>query len=75
VEGRAALAVVAEPAQERLQIKGIGHIGNEPGQVLLGKPVIQGWGQQEELVRIVVPKVVSHTPPVSQRAVFKEQVP
>jgi len=46
VEGRAALAVVAEPAQERFEIKGIDHVGNEPGQVLLGKPVIQIGGQE-----------------------------
>lgn len=57
----AALAVVAESTQERLQIKGIDHIGNKPGQVCLRKPGIQVWGQQEKLVRFVVPKVVAHT--------------
>lgn len=59
---KAALDVVAEPTQKRLQIKGIDHIGKEPGHVLLGKTVIQLGGQQKKLVRVVVPEVITHGP-------------
>ena len=70
MEGRAALSVVAKPAQQRLQVESVDHVRNEPSRMMLGEPVVQVGGQQQKLLLVVVSKVVAQLPLLSLNTLF-----
>jgi len=54
MKGRPALATITKPPEQRIEIKGTDHIGDETSQMLLREPVIQIRSKQKQLVGIVV---------------------
>jgi hypothetical protein len=47
-------------AQKRTEVELVDNVEDEPGEVVLGQPVAQVWGQQEGLVVVAAQEVVGH---------------
>lgn len=58
--GCAALAVVPVTTNDWLEVQGVHLVRDKPGQVLLRKPFIQIWRQEQQLMGIVIAKVETH---------------
>ncbi len=54
------MAVVAVGQVEQGEVELVDDVEEEPGEMILGEPVPQVWGQQEGLVALCAQEVVSH---------------